>query len=538
MKDRYTGIWVALMGVAVGVLATTLVFRIDANRRALRTEYSDWRKLNLILRSIDENYVDTVDRVKVTDAAVAAALGALDPHSVYMPPVLLEESEAELQGNFEGIGIQFNVPNDTAVVLEVIPGGPSEKIGLQPGDRLLKVDDVNIAGVRYPQDSMVRRMKGPSGTKVTVTVRRGREVIPFEITRARIPMHSVDAAFMVDDTTAYLRVGKFARTTAAEVMQRLAGLPGMKRLVLDLRDNTGGYFDQALLLCNLFLPKGAAVVYLEGLHRPRKAYRADGNGPYKDIILDVLVNEGSASSSEIVAGAIQDNDRGLIIGRRSFGKGLVQEPLYFTDGSGVRITVARYYTPSGRCIQKPYSSEADYDYDLYHRYADGEMLSADSIKVDTSSVYLTVGGRKVYGGGGIVPDIFVPIDTTRASKFYQACSRKATAMRFASSWFDYHKAELQAISDYDALTAYLDGAGLERAFLGFARHKDGIRPASSREWESEKPYMMTQVRALVGRYSRLGDDAFYHLYLDIDNVFAAAMDNQDNTNRTWQRKSQ
>lgn len=524
MRDRYSSVWIALLGVAVGVLATMLVVRLDANRRELRTKYSDWRKLNLILQSMDENYVDTVDRKAVTDAAVTAALGALDPHSVYMPPVQLEESEAELQGNFDGIGIQFNVPNDTAVVLEVIPGGPSEKIGLQPGDRLLKVDDVNIAGVKYPQDSMLRRMRGLAGTKVTVTVRRGSDIIPFEITRDRIPMHSVDAAFMVDDTTGYLRLSKFARTTASEVATRLAGLPDMKRLIFDLRDNTGGYFDQALLLSDFFLPKGASVVYLEGLHRPRKEYKADGKGAFQDVKLVLLVDEGSASSSEIVAGAIQDNDRGVIVGRRTFGKGLVQEPLYFTDGSGVRLTVARYYTPSGRCIQKSYASEEDYAYDLYNRYAGGEMLSADSIKVDTSSVYYTVAGRKVYGGGGIVPDVFVPIDTTRVSSFYQACNRKATPMRFASAWFDSHKAELQVVSSYDALMRYLDGAGLERAFLAFAASKDGIKPTSSREWAVEKPYLMTQVRALVGRYSKLGDDAFYHIYLAIDNVFKAAME--------------
>ena len=523
MRDRYSSIWIALLGIAVGVLATTLVVRLDANRRELRTKYSDWRKLNLILSSLDDNYVDTVDRKAVTDAAITAVLGALDPHSVYMPPVQLEESESELQGNFDGIGIQFNVPNDTAVVLEVIPGGPSEKIGLQPGDRLLKVDGVDIAGVKFPQDSMVRRMRGPAGTKVTIIVARGGDKIPFEITRGKIPLHSVDAAFMVDDTTAYLRLSKFARTTAAEVSQRLAALPNMKRLIFDLRDNTGGYFDQALLLSDFFLPKGASVVYIEGLHRSRKEYRADGKGQYQDVNLVLLVDEGSASSSEIVAGAIQDNDRGVIVGRRTFGKGLVQEPLYFTDGSGVRLTVARYYTPSGRCIQKPYTSEDDYAYDLYHRYAGGEMLSADSIKVDTSAVYYTVGGRKVYGGGGIVPDVFVPIDTTRVSAFYQACGRKATPMRFASAWFDAHKAELQEIATYDALTRYLDGAGLEKAFLAFAYKKDGIRPSSAREWAVEKPYLMTQVRALVGRYSKLGDDAFYHIYLAVDNVFEAAM---------------
>ena len=523
MKDRYSSIWVAVLGVIVGVLATTLVVRINENRRYVSTRYSDWRKLNLVLESLDKNYVDTIDRQKVTDAAVEAALAALDPHSMYMPPVVLEETEAELQGNFDGIGIQFNVPNDTAIVLEVIPGGPSEKIGLQPGDRILKVDDLNIAGVKYPQDSMVRRMKGPAGTKVKITVGRGRDVIPFDITRGKIPMHSVDAAFMVDDTTGYLRLSKFARTTYSEVVTRTAALPGMKRMILDLRDNSGGYFDQALLLSDLFLRKGAPIVYIQGLHRPREEYKADGKGMLQDVSLVLLVDEGSASSSEIVAGAVQDNDRGVIVGRRTFGKGLVQEPLYFTDGSGVRITVARYYTPSGRCIQKPYKSSRDYAYDIYNRYTDGEMLSADSIKVDSTQVYETLGGRTVYGGGGIVPDVFVPIDTTRISTFYQACNRKATPMRFASAWFDGHKAELQAIADYAALERYLDGAGLEKQFLNFARERDGLVPKGN-EWNVERNYMMTHVRALVGRYSKLGDNAFYHLYLSTDDVFRAAME--------------
>lgn len=523
MKDRYSGLWIALLGVAVGVLATLLYVRLEQNRRYIKTEYADWRKLNLVLQSLDENYVDSVDRQKVSDAAIQAALTALDPHSMYLPPVDLEESEAELQGNFDGIGIQFNVPNDTAIVLEVIPGGPSEKIGLQPGDRLLKVDDLQIAGVKYPQDSMVRHLKGPSGTKVTVTVKRGRELIPFEITRGKIPVHSVDAAFMADDSTGYLRLSKFSRTTNSEVLQRVAAMPKMKRLVLDLRQNSGGYFDQALLLSNLFLEKGAPIVYIQGLKHPREEFKADGKGLLRGVALTVLVDEGSASSSEIVAGAIQDNDRGKIVGRRTFGKGLVQEPLYFTDGSGIRLTVARYYTPSGRCIQKPYDGVKDYEYDIYNRYSDGELLSADSIKVDSSQIFKTLGGRPVYGGGGIVPDVFVPIDTTRASGFYLACNRKATPMRFASWWFDTHGAELQAISDFSALTAYLDRAGLEEAFLRFAAGRDGLRPSSPAEWAGERSYMLTQVRALVGRYSKLGDDAFYHIYLDIDKVFEAAM---------------
>lgn len=313
------GIVIALLGIAIGVCGVLTVQAIQGNNRRLKAEYSDWRKLNLILQSIDENYVDTVDRKKVSDAATAAALAALDPHSVYMPPQTLEDSESDLAGEFEGIGIQFNVPNDTAIVIEVIPGGPSEKIGLSAGDRLLKVDDKVIAGVKFPQDSMVRRMKGKAGTKVTVTVKRGSEIIPFEITRGKIPQHSVDASFMVDDSTGYIRLAKFARTTYNEVLAACLELneKGMTRLVFDIRDNSGGFFDQSILLANLFLPKGAEIVHMEGLHRKREEFRADGHGLFQDIGLVVLIDENSASSSEIFAGAIQDNGRGRTVGRRS-----------------------------------------------------------------------------------------------------------------------------------------------------------------------------------------------------------------------------
>ena len=508
MKNNYfSAIAVAVVGVLIGVMGALTFQKITGRKRALRTEYQDWRKLNLILQKVDENYVDPVDRQKLTDAAVVAALSQLDPHSVYLPPQELEESETNLAGGFDGIGIQFNVPNDTAVVIEVIPGGPSEKAGLLPGDRLLKVDSVQIAGCKYPQDSMVRRMRGVAGTKVTVTIKRGGEVIPFEITRDKIPTHSVDAAFMVGDSTGYIRLSKFARTTFKEFNDAANALKkeGMRELIFDLRDNTGGYLDQALLLANAFLEKGDTIVYIEGLHRRREDYTADGRGALKDVRLKILINESTASSSEIVSGAIQDNHRGIIYGRRSFGKGLVQEPVFFTDGSGIRLTVARFYTPSGRCIQKPYSP--DYAYEVYKRYGEGEMIDADSMNVSK---------------GGILPDVFVPIDTTRATDFYLKCNRKATTMRFSSAYFDAHKDELQGIDDYDVLLRYLDRSKLDRQFLEFARTKDGLVPKKG-EWEESESYMMTQIKALVGRYSKLGDNAFYHLYLQIDDMFATAI---------------
>ena len=519
---RISPILIAVLGIIVGALAVMTYNTYLQKKRMFHTQYSEWRKLNLILDQIDKNYVDTIDNEKVTDAAIVAALAELDPHSVYMPPVELEEAETDLAGNFDGIGIQFNVPNDTAIVLEVIPGGPSEKAGLLQGDRILKVGDKVIAGVGFPQDSMVRRMKGPAGSKVTILVGRENETIPFEITRGKIPVHCVDAAFMVDDTIGYIKLSKFSKTTFKEVNEASSKLldKGMKKLIFDLRDNSGGYFDQALLLSNMFLQKGDEIVYMQGLHRKKEEYKADGRGILKDISVDVLINESSASSSEIFAGAIQDNDRGRIIGRRSFGKGLVQEPIYFNDGSGVRLTVARFYTPSGRCIQKPYSD--DYRYDIYKRYTDGEMYDADSIKVDSTLTYKTVAGRTVYGGGGIIPDVFVPVDTTRASQFYINCNRKATPMRFASAMFDRYRASLSGISDFDELERFLDKMDIPAKFREYASRNDGIT-CSDKEWQETEEYLLPQLRALTGRYSRLGEDAFYKLYLGVDTTVKKAI---------------
>ena len=513
-----------VLGVAIGALVTLSVVRYRDAKHLINTRYTDWRKLNLVLDMVEKNYVDTLNREGMTDAAIVAALSKLDPHSVYLPPQDLEASQEELSGNFDGIGIQFNVPNDTAIVLEVIPGGPSEKVGLMPGDRLLKVDDKVIAGVKFPQDSMVRRIKGPSGTKVTITVERGKEVIPFEITRGRIPVHSVDAAFMLQDTVGYLRLGKFSRTTYKECHQAALQLQqeGMKHLIFDLRDNSGGYMDQALLLCNDFLARADTIVYIEGLHRAREVYQADGRGALQDVGLTVLISENSASASEIFAGAIQDNDRGRVVGRRSFGKGLVQEPFFFSDNSGVRLTVARYYTPSGRCIQKPYESERDYAYDIYYRYADGEVFSADSVKLDTSDVHRTRSGRPVYGGGGIMPDVFVPMDTTRASDFYIACNKKAVQMRFASAFFDRHSQRIQAIDSFDQMDKFLNESDLKGDFLQYAKKVNNIH-CSEAEWKATAPYLVPQLKALISRYSKLGENAFYKYYLPVDNTVEEAL---------------
>ncbi len=522
MKRIDNNLYTALLGVVVGVLVTMIAYKALEPKRKFDGDYNRWRKLNLILQEVGNHYVDTIDMEAMTDAAVAAALSELDPHSVYLPPVELTESDEELSGNFEGIGITFNVPNDTAVVLSPVPGGPSEKAGLIQGDRIVRVNDKDIAGVKMPQDSMIRLMKGPKGTKVKITVNRDGNLIPFDIVRDRIPVHCIDAAFMIDETTGYIKLSKFTRTTYKEFSEAADKLlaQGMKRLLFDLRDNTGGYFDQSWKLANEFLERGDEVVYMEGRNRPRQDFDADGRGRLKDVQISVLINEGSASSSEIFAGAIQDNDRGVIVGRRSFGKGLVQEPINFTDGSGIRLTVSRFYTPSGRCIQKPYAK--DYAYDIYERYAHGEMTSADSMKVDTTALFYTMKGRRVYGGGGIIPDVFVPIDTTKATDFFVKCNKKATSMRFAQTMFDKYGKTLAPINDFDELDRYLNTISLDTEFLDYALRVDGLKPKKG-EWEKTAPYMIPQLKALVGRFSKLDNEAFYRFYLPIDDTIQSAL---------------
>ncbi len=522
MKKIDNSIYVALLGVVVGVLMTMISYKAIEPGRKFDGDYNRWRKLNLILQEVGNNYVDTIDMEAMTDAAVSAALSKLDPHSVYLPPVELTESDEELAGNFEGIGITFNVPNDTAVVISPVAGGPSEKAGLIQGDRIIRVGDKDVAGVRMPQDSMIRLMKGPKGSKVKITVNRDGTLIPFDIVRDKIPVNSIDAAFMIDETTGYVKLSKFTRTTYKEFSDAADKLlaKGMTRLIFDLRENTGGYFDQSWRIANEFLERGDEVVYMEGRNRPRQDFDADGRGKLKDVQLSVLIDEGSASSSEIFAGAIQDNDRGVIVGRRSYGKGLVQEPINFTDGSGIRLTVSRFYTPSGRCIQKPYAD--DYAYDIYERYAHGEMTSADSIKIDTSAVYYTVKGRRVYGGGGIIPDLFVPIDTTLATQFYIDCNRKATAMRFAQNMFDKYGRTLGPIDDFGRLEAYLEEIDLASEFLAYAKNVDGLTPKKG-EWDETAPYMLPQLKALVGRFSKLDNEAFHRFYLPIDQTIQSAL---------------
>ncbi|MFA7033829.1 MAG: S41 family peptidase [Bacteroidales bacterium] len=518
---------IAAWGVTI-VLLVVLIIRVGKRKNVVNLSGvdSNWAKLMLILNCVDKDYVDAIDYDKVTEDILPDIMSQLDPHSVYLPPQELKESEESLQGGFGGIGIQFNVPNDTAIVTNVIVGGPSEKAGLMTGDRIVKVDTVTIAGVKMPQDSMMLYMRGKEGSKVEITVKRegAAKPVSFNIVRGKIPLNSIDVSFMINDTTGYMKLSKFSKTSHYEFLTAMSLLrdKGIKKLIFDLRDNPGGYLDQALRLSNEFLKKGELVVYMEGRNRPRQDFTADGHGGCQDLELAVLINEGSASSSEIFAGAMQDNDRGTIIGLRSFGKGLVQDPVFFSDGSGIRLTVARFYTPTGRCIQKPYSD--DYYADIYERYVHGEMMSADSIKVNDSLRFTTPKGKTVYGGGGIVPDIFVPIDTVGVTDFMVNCNRQSLLIKYANELADKNRKALRNIHTMNDLNVFLDKLDLGTGFLAYAKVKEVV--PKDDEWKISGDIMVTQLRALIGRYTPMDNEGFYPIYLTLDNVTQKALENR------------
>ena len=516
-------LWALILLMAGGIIANLTNRR--AERQAMLDSGHGWDKVRLVLEQIEQNYVDSIDYDKVTEDILPLILRELDPHSVYLPPKSLEEANAELEGNFDGIGVTFNVPEDTAIIISVIAGGPSERAGLLSGDRIIAVDGRTVAGVRINQDSLVGMLKGVSGSVVHLDIMRDREMVEFDVTRDKIPVKSIDVSYMIDDTTGYMKLSKFTRTSHAEFSTAVPALleAGMTRLIFDLRDNTGGYLDQALLLSNEFLPAGSLIVYMEGAHRPRQNFYADGTGQCQDIRLSVLVNEGSASSSEIFAGAMQDNDRAVIYGRRTYGKGMVQEPIFFTDNSGIRLTVARFYTATGRCIQKPYvpGDDLGYVYDIYERYEHGEMTSADSIVRNDSLRYETPKGKVVYGGGGIIPDVFVPVDTVGVTDLLVQINRQALAVKYSSEVADKYRSSLRQVKTLDDLNALLDSMDLEAGFLSYlSRCGVGV---DRRQWAVSGDIVLVQLRALVGRYSPLDDRAFYPIIAAIDNVIQTAV---------------
>lgn len=458
--------------VVVGlVIGTFYANKFSGNR--LNIINSGSSRLNNLLHIIDDQYVDTVDIDELVEKAMPQILSELDPHSVYISAKDVQTANDDLKGSFSGVGIEFTIRQDTIHVENVIKDGPSEKAGLLAGDKIVSIDGKPFVGKVVTEEEAKHRLKGPKDTKVKLGVLRYGENKPkeFTVTRGDITMHSVSATYMLNDSTGYIRIKNFGEMTYAEMVGALANLSveGFQNLVIDLRDNNGGYLEAATQMANEFLPKDRLIVYTQGRKSPRMNYKSDGRGVFQKLPIVVLINEGSASAAEIFAGAIQDNDRGMVIGRRSFGKGLVQKQIEFPDGSMIRLTVARYYTPSGRCIQKPYvlGDGADYEHDLLSRYQHGEYFSQDSIK-HTGPKYYTSLGRVVYGGGGITPDIFVPEDTVNITSYYKEAVMSGLILQFAYAFTDTNRPKMTSYSDMPELVDYLARQNLVEQFADYA----------------------------------------------------------------------
>ena len=482
-------------------------------------------KLNNVLRIIEESYVDSVNRKDLEEAAIPAMLKKLDPHSIYIAAKDLKRANEPLQGNFEGIGISFNMLTDTILIIGTIPGGPSEKVGLLAGDKIIFINDSLVAGKKIADEGVMGMLKGPRRTKVKLKIlRKGHsDLLPFEITRDKIPVYSVDVAYMINDNTGYIKISSFSMTTFDEFMRGLRELKekGMTKLILDLRENSGGVMDAATQIANQFLKEGQLIVYTKGRTQPRNDVTATGKGEFETGDLVVLIDELSASASEILAGAIQDNDRGTIIGRRSFGKGLVQEPIVFTDGSGMRLTIARYYTPTGRSIQKPYDKGVDKYYaDLKERYDRGEFEVSDSIHFTDSQKFNTPEGRTVYGGGGIMPDKFVPADTIGISGYFLKVRNSALIYRFAVKYTDNNRDNLKKFTEAGEMESYLDKQILLDQFVQFAA-SNGIKPDPAGLKTSGK-IIQTQLKAYIAR-NILDNKGFYPLWQKIDSTLKYAI---------------
>ncbi|MBE6219128.1 MAG: S41 family peptidase [Rikenellaceae bacterium] len=487
-------------------------------------------KMMQTVNAVRNYYVDPIDLDAIYEKAIPSLLSELDPHSEYIPARLFNEVNESLEGEFDGIGIVFNAMTDTITVLNVVPQGPSFKAGVRSGDRILRIDDRDVAGQGIAQDSLVKLMRGKRGTKVKLAIERQTldELVEVEVVRDAIELHSIETAFMLDKEAGigYVRLSQFARTSYDELREALRKLrsEGLQKLIIDLRGNTGGFLDQAILIANEFLPAEKLIVYTEDRHGNKQKEYSRGNGTSTDLGLAILVDESSASSSEILAGAIQDNDRGLVLGRRTFGKGLVQTQIPFADGSAVRLTVARYYTPTGRSIQKPYTAgdEMAYHMEIFDRYMHNEFFSADSIHFDESLKFTTPGGRTVYGGGGIMPDIFIPMDTVGITRYYTKVWDSNTLYRYTLRYADRHREALDKVTTLEELDSLLSADDLLSDFVRYAEQQ-GIA-TNRHELYISRDIILAQLRAYIGR-NALGDDSgFYYNIYPVDKVMRRAVE--------------
>lgn len=528
--NPYTPIWISLV-LVIGVFLGTF-FNFRQNNSVVSTAHNSGKgKIDNIIDYITQNYVDKIDKDSLSDLTLTAMLHSLDPHSDYIPAQELEMVNEPLMGNFEGIGVEFNILNDTITVVNPIIGGPSEKVGVMAGDKIIKVDGALIAGVKITNKQVFEKLRGKGGSKVKISVKRSgtKQLIDFTITRGEIPIYSIDVSYMLTNDIGYIKISRFAATTYSEFIKAFNGLKkqGMKKLVVDLRGNGGGFLNAAVEIADEFLQKGMRIVYTEGKASPRKDYKATNKGGYENDPLVILIDEGSASASEILAGAVQDNDRATIIGRRSFGKGLVQEQLELPDGSAIRLTTARYYTPTGRCIQKSYAEGNEaYAEEEFHRYETGELITADSIKFADSLKFTTPGGKTVYGGGGIMPDIFVGLDTSFRSSWLNKVAYSGLINEFAFKEVDKDRSKFKSFSTAADFSANFNlSQQMLNEFItyteknGIKRDETGIKRSSA--------YLSTHLKALMGR-NLFGNEAYYPVTAKIDKMLEKAISTLQN----------
>lgn len=540
-------VWVRGALIITATLVVGVVLGIYVQRAALNSAVSiaphivKGDKLSWALSLIGQRYVDAISRDSLAELAIPVILEDLDPHSTYITAKEFAATNEPLTGSFDGIGVMFNMMTDTVLITNVISGGPSHKAGIVAGDRIMTIGDTPIAGHKVNQDSIVKMLRGKRGTKVDIGIQRSsaKELIPFTITRDIIPIKSIEASFMATPEVGYIRFGRFAATTYKEVQEALTKLreQGATKVVIDLRGNSGGYLDQAIYIANEFLPKGNKIVYTEGVASPRSDQDADGTGSFQDVELAILIDETSASASEIVAGAIQDNDRGVIVGRRSFGKGLVQEQFPFPDGSAIRLTVARYYTPAGRSIQKPYTpgKAKEYEMEIYQRGEkvvkpdstqlenpnDTATVNRDSIPLTDSLRFYTPKGKVVYGGGGIMPDLHVTIDTTAYTRFFIEQFQKNLIFKFATQFTESNRAHVNKVSNIKELDALFAGHDLLTEFVTYAT-RAGVRPTPT-DLKRSGDLIIAQIKGYVGRNTQLEENAFFYYIMPQDETIQRAL---------------
>ena len=525
--NKKTFIWLPII-IAVAMVAGLYIGRYYHQASMIGPGFfSTHSKIESLLDIINSQYVDTVDSKQLVEDVMPKIIGELDPHSAYIPAKDLESVNEELEGSFGGIGVQFSILNDTITVVSVISGGPSEKVGILPGDRIIAVNDTSFVGKEITNEKVMGKLRGPKGSQVNLSIKRASSKTPleFDVVRGDIPVTSVDVSFKINEKTGYLKISKFGRTTYDEFMNALAKLKkeGAEKYIIDLRGNTGGYMEAAINMVNEFLPKGQLIVYTEVKAFKREEAYSNGTGAFQKNQVIILMDEWSASASEIFAGAIQDNDRGLIVGRRSFGKGLVQQQIPFSDGSAIRLTIARYYTPSGRSIQKNYElgKNDDYSQDIMNRFLHGEFDSKDSIKLNTELRYKTLNGRDVYGGGGIMPDIFVPRDTIGITSYFNNVVNTGLIYQFAFKYSDEHRETLEKYKNYQDILRYMQKQPLLNEFVAYAA-THGVKPRPV--YINISRHLITnQLYAYIAR-NILGDEAFYPILMTHDNTLLKAVE--------------